>query len=326
MGIPVFDAHCDTIYRVAETGGSLRRNCYHTDLERGMAFSPYAQVFAVFTRPWGSEEEMKSPDYSRDWPPEVLADQGKKLLARLLEELEDCGDIALLCRCADDARAAGEAGKAAAFIAIEGAELLGCSLAGLKVAYDRGVRLINLCWNYDNALCGAACGPTGNGLTELGARYVAGMQELGIVVDLSHVSERTFWDVAGISQKPIIAGHSNAKAICGSPRNLTDEQFRELARNKGGAGLNLCGEFLENHCRADVDSVIRHAEHFLGLGGEKALFLGGDLDGIEKPPGTMTGIESYNQIYEAMLRRNYTESLVRDIFYNNLLNILERAL
>lgn len=326
MGIPVFDAHCDTIYRVAETGGSLRRNDYHTDLERGMGFSPYAQVFAVFTRPWERKDELKAPDYSRDWPRELLLAEGKKLLGVLLRELEDCGDIAVLCRSADDARAARESGKAAAFIAVEGAELLGCSLEGLKDAYDRGVRLINLCWNYDNALCGAACGPTGRGLTELGARYVAGMQDMGIAVDLSHSSERTFWEVAGISIRPIIAGHSNAKAICGSPRNLTDEQFRELVRQGGGAGLNLCGEFLENHCRASVDSVIRHAEHFLALGGEKALFLGGDLDGIDTLPGSMTGIESYVQIYEAMLRRNYPESLVRDIFYNNLFDILERAL
>ncbi len=152
------------------------------------------------------------------------------------------------------------------------------------------------------------------------------MQRLGIAVDMSHSSERTFWDTAEIAQKPILAGHSNSRALCDFPRNLTDDQFRELVRLGGAAGLNLCPDFLQVEGDADIEWVIRHCEHFLELGGEKAVCLGGDLDGIGSLPKGMKGIESYGEIYEAMLRRNYPEDLVRDIFYNNLMNVLERAL
>lgn len=289
-----------------------------------MRFSPYAQVFAIFTRP--NIGKMAEMDYSKDAPIAVLTRIGDELLNLLLTEFDKNSDLISLCKSTADVKAAAESGKIAALIAIEGAELIGCGMAELERAYEKGVRLINLCWNYDNILCGAANGPTKSGLTKCGAEYVHKMQELGVAVDLSHASERTFWDVAEISRRPIIAGHSNSKKICNSPRNLTDEQFKELVRQHGVAGLNLCQDFLNESGKADIDDVIRHAEHFLELGGEKAVCLGGDLDGIEYPPKGITGIESYGEIYDAMLRRNYPEDLVRDIFYNNLFDVLEKSL
>jgi len=278
MNIPVFDAHCDTIMKVREKDSGLRRNDFHIDLERGRSFSPYAQVFAVFTRPkTGNHHEM---DYSKDFSIEVLKQLGGELLDLLLYEFEKNFDILRLCRSTSDVKAAAEDGKAAGLIAIEGAELLGCDIAELERAYEKGVRLINLCWNYDNALCGAANGPTKSGLTKQGRQFVNRMQELGAAVDLSHASERTFWDVAEITKRPMIAGHSNSKALCNNARNLTDEQFKAIISLHGVAGINLCSDFLSGSCDAGIDDIIRHIEHFLELGGEKAICLGGDLDGI----------------------------------------------
>lgn len=322
MNIPVFDAHCDTIYRVWQNGGGLRCNSYHIDLERAKRFTPYAQVFAVFGRPVSGIPV----DYSKDWSVEQVTDCGTRLLSLLLAQLRSNADIITLCRSAEEARQAAQMGKMAAFIAVEGAELIGCDLSALAGAYSQGVRLINLCWNYDNALCCAANGPAQGGLTRLGREYVAYMQKIGVVVDLSHASERSFWETAEISVRPIIAGHSNSKKICDNPRNLTDDQYLEIIRQGGVAGLNLCPEFLNARGRAGIDDVIRHAEHFLELGGEKALCLGGDLDGIDSAPVGISGLESYEIIYEAMLRQNWKEDIIRDIFYNNLLDVLERAL
>lgn len=301
----------------------LRENKLHVDLKRGMSYSPYAQVFAVFTRPVESWTQL---DYSKDWPSDVLKQIGGELLNLLLFEFEKNSDVLTLCKSATEIKKAAENGKIAALIAIEGAELIGCDIVGLERAYEKGVRLINLCWNYDNALCGAANSPTRSGLTKRGAEYVRKMQEMGIVVDLSHASEQTFWDVAEITRRPIIAGHSNSRAVCDTPRNLKDEQFKAIVNLGGVAGLNLYPDFLKQNGEASVDDIIRHAEHFLELGGEKALCLGGDLDGIECTPKGITGIESYGEIYDAMLKRNYPETLVRDIFYNNLFDVLEAAL
>ena len=304
-------------------GCGLRENKLHVDLKRGSRFSPYAQVFAIFTRPVENWEEL---DFSKDWPPDVLLHIGNELLSLLLSEFEKNSDILTLCKSTFDVKETAKNGKIAALIAIEGAELIGCDISELERAYEKGVRLINLCWNYDNVLCGAANGPTKSGLTKRGAEYVKRMQELGVAVDLSHASERTFWDVAEMTKRPIIAGHSNSKAICDSPRNLTDDQFKEIIRLHGIAGLNLCQDFLNESGKADIDDIIRHAEHFLELGGEKSVCLGGDLDGVDFPPKGITGIESYGEIYDAMLKRNYPEELVRDIFYNNLFNVLEAVL
>ncbi|MFB0921400.1 MAG: dipeptidase [Oscillospiraceae bacterium] len=326
MNIPVFDAHCDTILEAHNHNCGLRDNKLHVDLKRGGCFVPYAQVFAIFTRPWPENIDWQNIDYSKDWPAETLVPRCEELLNYLLSEFDKNPDILTHCKSTIDAERAAKEGRIAAFIAIEGAELLGCDLKRLETAYGRGIRLVNLCWNFDNALCGAANGPTKSGLTKRGAEFVKKMQELGMVVDLSHASEYTFWDVAEIARRPIIAGHSNSKSVCNNARNLTDEQFKALVSLKGIAGLNLCQDFLNESGKADIDDIIRHAEHFLSLGGEKAVCLGGDLDGIETTPEGITGIESYGELYNAMLRRNYSEDLVRDIFYNNLFGVLERVL
>ena len=326
MKIPLFDAHCDTIYKVYEDQVSLRKNTLHVDLERGLRYEPYAQVFAVFTRPWPTEIDVHNMDYSADWGSEVLVPMSQELLDVLLSEFTKNKDILSHCRSAEDAAQAARNKKIAAFIAVEGAELIGCDLSKLHWAYDMGVRLINLCWNYDNALCGAANGASKGGLTNLGKTYVEEMQRLGVAVDLSHASEKTFWDVTKIAKKPIIAGHSNAKAICDNARNLTDAQIREIVRLDGAIGLNLCPDFLSADGVATIEHIVRHIEHFLELGCEKTLCLGGDFDGIDSTPIGISGIESFEVIYEELLRRNYPTDLLNNIFYYNLLRVLEAAL
>lgn len=322
MNIPLFDAHCDTINKVWQQGGTLRQNSYQVDLLRGRRFTPYAQIFAVFARPFSGMPE----DYSRDWPPELVASCGTELLTLLCLQLKHNADLLKLCLGAQDARAAASEGKIAAFIAVEGAELLGCDTDILARAYTQGVRFVNLCWNYDNILCGAANGPTKSGLTLRGREYVNFMQKIGVAVDLSHASERTFWDTAEIASRPLMAGHSNSKKICDNPRNLTDEQFCELIRQGGVAGLNFYPDFLNAKGSASIEDILRHTEHFLELGGEKAICLGGDFDGIDSLPKGIKGIESYGEIYEAMLRQNWSEDIIRDIFYNNLMELLEKVL
>lgn len=323
MDIPVFDAHCDTIEKVFLHGGGLLKNNFHLDLTRGRAYSPYAQVFAVFTRPGADWDAL---DYSRDWPAGELRAAGEALLDCLLAEFRKNHETLTHCKSSKDIRLAAAEGKVAGLIAIEGAELIGTGLHELHLAYEKGVRLINLCWNFDNAVCGSAMGPTQSGLTELGSLYVRKMQELGIAVDLSHASEQTFWDTAERAARPILAGHSNAKGVYSHPRNLTDSQFQAIAALGGVAGLNLYPEFLHESGEADLEDVLRHLEYFLALGGEKAVCLGGDLDGVESLPRGFTGVESYGELYELLLRRNYPEGLVRDVFYNNLLNALEKML
>ena len=317
--IPYFDAHCDTGTKALRSGEGLRSNRIHLDLTRLGAYAPAAQVFAVFSRPRTHDWRA---GYENDSPAGALAAHGTECLSALVRELERNADLVMICRSADDARQAAAQGKVAAFLAVEGAELLGSSVEGLRSAYEKGVRLVNLTWNYRNPLCGT--NQTGGGLTEAGRVFVREAQALGVAVDMSHLSDEGFWDCLELAEKPILAGHSNARALCPHPRNLTEGMFSALAKAGGVAGLNLCPAFLGED--PDVETCFAHVEHFLALGGEKAVCLGTDFDGIDHTPRGIAGVQDMGAIYECLLRHNLPEDLVRDIFYNNLFSYLERAL
>lgn len=141
---------------------------------------------------------------------------------------------------------------------------------------------------------------------------------------MSHISEQGFYDVLELANKPVIAGHSDSAAVCPNPRNLTDRQFEYLVKCGGGAGINFYPKFLGKN--GDIDAIVAHIEHFLSLGGEHSLFLGCDLDGIETMPHGFSGVQDMGILYEALLKLNYAEDCVRDIFYNNLHDIIGRAL
>lgn len=304
--IPYFDAHCDTALPVWAAGGSLRENGFHLDLSRLAAWAPCAQVFAVCV------------DHSDD-----MTGATDAVVANLLRQLDEYVARVRLCRSAADISAAAAEGKIAALISIEGAERLDCSVEKLRTLHARGVRIVHLTWNDDNILCGAALG-SGAGLTEQGRAFLREAQRMGVAIDLSHCSERGFWDALECAEKPMLAGHSNARALCDHPRNLTDAQFRALTASGGVAGLNFCTDFLGGG--RDVERIVDHAAHWLSLGGEKAVCLGTDFDGIPELPRGIAGVQSMETLYNAMLRRNWSEDTVRDIFQNNLNNFFAKVI
>lgn len=302
MSIPLFDCHCDTAARALLTGQELRENSLHLDLNRLKKYSPAVQVFAACTA-------------TIDEPQAKAA----KIIRFFHEQIKMNPDIVKLCLDSHDLHSAAAERKIAAILSIEGSE----QINSIDRAYELGVRIVHITWNFDNELCGAAMG-SGAGLSEAGRRFVKQAQELGILLDMSHISEHGFWDVLDISNKPVIAGHSNAGALCPFPRNLSDKQFTALVAQGGGAGINLCPDFLG--LGRDIDAVFAHIEHFMALGGEKSVFLGCDLDGIDETPEGICGVENLGKIYEALLRHNYSEDLVRDIYFNNIMNIMEKVL
>lgn len=321
--ISLFDAHCDTLSRNDSPnhphygGGSLRRNSGHVDLERGhAAFGRYAQFFAVFGtwKSWDSDGKAASL-YTRF--------EGQyALFRRTMEENED---IVTPCRTAAEAERANAAGKVAAFLSVEGAELLDCDEEKLEDAWKKGVRMVNLTWNFENALSGSNADAPEKGLTERGRAFVCKMQKLGIIVDVSHLSDPGFWDVAELSEAagvPFIASHSNSRALCPHKRNLTDEQFTAIIRCRGVAGLNLCDEFIGEN--PTLDDAVAHIEHFLALGGEKNVAMGGDWDGCDPCPG-IKQLTDIGKLYERLLQRNYKESLVQAIFYDNLMRVVREV-
>lgn len=301
----VFDGHCDTISRATRNGEPIRRTQGHLDLERMGRYEGWAQLFACFA----PMKHVKEPMW------EVF----QREVATFQKELAANADLVSQCRTAGEVEAAWAAGKSAAILSVEGAELLDCDLDKLQIAYDLGARAVGLTWNFTNAVSGTNAEGADQGLTEHGKAFVKRMGELGIMVDVSHLSDPGFWDVLEISKKPIIASHSNSRAICNHTRNLTDEMFLALVKNGGTTGLNMCADFVGED--PTIDTVVAHVEHFFALGGEGHVAMGGDWDGIQAAPKGIDGIQDVEKLADRLLQMNYSQEAVDGILYKNFLRV-----
>lgn len=283
----IFDLHCDTLDRLAlhsimpEAGfmaedaaipahrmQSLADNDCHIDLQR-MARGGYAwcQCFAAFIPDdIGVEGGYRVFDTVRRYFEGQLAQH-----AALVEQVRDARDI----------RSIVDAGRCAAVFTVEGGSFIGEDTDRIHEAADAGVKMLTLTWNDKNAI--ASGNKTGDGLSHFGREAVRVLEQRRVAVDVSHLNDRSFWDVLDAAQRPVAASHSNARAVCGHPRNLTDDQFRAIAERGGIVGLNFCQRFLTDASHATRDDVLRHVDHMLELGGERVLALGSDYDGCDVP-------------------------------------------
>jgi membrane dipeptidase len=311
--VKVFDAHCDTIYQCYKQNANLLKENPqgHLDLVRMRQFTTSAQFFAIFEDAKGKTDQRMEEIFALEY--QIFCNQLE------LNQRE----LAFCCT-RNEAENAFMQGKSAAFLSVEGADLLGCSLEQLDRAYILGVRAVNLTWNRSNLLSGSALEETERGLSPLGKAFARRMQELGMLVDVSHLSDTGFWDVIDLAEKPVIASHSNARAVCHHPRNLTNAQFMALVQVGGVAGLNLYTDFLGPD--PDFGSITAHLDHFWSLGGEDHVSLGGDWDGCDTlPEGMEEGIGSLRKLYEYLLQRNYSETLLEKLYYKNLMRVVDEV-
>ena len=301
----LFDLHCDTAFECSgRLGGvDIKKGAHHISLERGRFLNKWRQVFAVFM-----------PDEYRG--DEAIRHYGRVRDYIYMQEKLFPGEFRIV-RSAADFRAADV--KCRAVISVEGGSALAGDIARVKKLYDDGVRLITLTWNDSNELGDGIRAEKGRGLTGFGREVVREMNRLGMAVDVSHLSDAGFCDVAEICEAPFIASHSNARALCGNARNLTDGMIGIINSRGGLIGLNFCVSFLRDDGKATMTDILRHAEYFLSLGCQDSLCMGSDFDGTDIPLD-MTGVESMGELYELFLRENYSEDLVRKIFSGNAQN------
>lgn len=311
----VFDAHIDTVmdWTDGKRDFATRSEKGHVDLPRMREGGVDVQIFALFV------------------PPEYHPDRSLPRLLQMLDaffrELDrNAGDLAL-CTNAREIDAALAGGRIAAILSIEGAEPIGTDLARLRVLHRLGVRAMGLVWNGRNAV-GDGIGEvrTNGGLTTFGVKVVEEMNRLGMIVDVSHLNEPGFWDVAAVSTKPFIASHSNCRALCDHPRNLTDDQIRELAKAGGVMGLNFHPGFIHESGRATLDQLLDHAEHVLQLVGPDHLGLGTDYDGISTTPEGLDDVSRLPRFTEGLLARGYDETTVRKVLGGNFLRVVREVL
>lgn len=304
------DLHCDTLTEIYTNNLKLEENELHISLNRATNFNKYCQVFAIWTNDKLAEEQrfenfINVYNYFINNKPENLN----------------------ICKNYNDVINSLENNKISAILAVEDAGVLNGNIGRIDYLHDIGVRFITLTWNSSNELSDGIKVDNAGGLTHFGKLAVAKMQEKNIIVDVSHISEKGFWDVCEISKKPFVATHSNSKTICEHFRNLNDEQFKAIVENKGLVGINLCGGFLNNiEDDASIDDIIRHIDYFLSLGGEDTLCFGADFDGIDTLPKGIKGINDIYKIYEEMLKRNYSQKTTDRIFFNNFIDFIANNL
>ena len=307
MKYTVFDSHCDTASELWRRGERLSRNTCHVSLERTAGFAGYGQFFAFCTlggrvTGWTCEQLL--------WEP----------YRYFMRQLELHKDQVQLCTRGAEYDAAVGAGKCAAFLALEGAEGIACDPGRLEQLREAGVTMVNLTWNADNALAGASQ-QDGRGLSAQGREFVRRAQRLGIIIDVSHISDRAFWDIMDITEKPVVASHSNSRMLCGHSRNLTDEQFKAICDCGGYAGINLYSAFLRDDGKSELETVYMHMDHFLQLGGEHVA-LGGDLDGCDSIPTGFTGVHDYEKLASFLENKGFSCETVQNIYSNTMKKVV----
>ena len=309
----IFDAHIDTLSRLLSSNQTLADNQAHVDLAKLGQRGKGAQFFAAFVDPQSYHGKalhctMEMLDLFWQWIeayPEDLAFAGS-------------GQEVLKIQ---------ESGKTACLLAIEGGEALEGNLANLRMFYRLGVRLLTLTWNHRNDLAaGQKEDPGGGGLSRFGEAVVAEMNRLGMLIDVSHLNEEGFWDVLRLSEAPVIASHSNARALCNHPRNLTDKQIVALAERGGVIGVNFCPDFLARERQATIHDVIEQIEYLVKVGGEDCAALGSDFDGISHTPLGLEHCGKMPEVAEFLKERGYRTSQIEKVMGGNLLRICQTVL
>lgn len=351
--IPIIDGHNDTLLRLyqAKLKGETRpfleqSNDGHLDLPRARQGGLGGGFFALFTpahkeplpdNPDSLEKEVREAletsmaeaielTYAQQWTIGMVADM-YRLEAEAEGEAKIVRTVAELTACLDN-------GALAMIFHIEGAEAIGPQLDMLRVLYQAGLRSLGLVWSRPN-IFGVGVPfqfpnspDIGPGLTDAGRHLVRGCNELGILVDMSHLNEKGFWDVAKISTAPLVATHSNAHALCNSARNLTDKQLDAIAASGGVVGVNFHVGFLRedgaNNADTPLAEIVRHVNYMVERMGIDHVALGSDFDGATMPNelGDVTGLP---RLMAALRAAGYDDEALRKIAYQNWVRVLEKT-
>lgn len=312
QNILIADLHCDMLSAARAQGRSIavENTSGHADIPRMLRGGVSLVLCALFTYP----------------------DNPKNMLREILNQIADFnsimdgGNVELVkihsLRCLDKVKS----GTISGMLTLEGADSLGGKLDNLMRLYRLGVRGITLTWNGRNEVAdGCMVKDKVGGLTDFGKDVLETMQELGMLVDLSHISERGFWDVLDVVKGPVIASHSNAKGLCLHVRNLTDEQLHAIAMTDGVVGITFAPGFVSRDAPT-VEHVVNHIDYVCEEIGVRHVAIGSDFDGIDSTPYRLCDATKYSSIIEELVRRGYNTESIRAIMGENALRVLSCVL
>lgn len=319
MKTNMIDLHCDTFLSIInpkdEGQAHLKKNTLHVDIEKMKKVGSSAQMFAVFTP---ADTLYK---YGFNGTPYEFLHMTHK---RMLEEIELNKDEIALARNSEEYSANVEAGRISAFLTVEEGCMLEDKLERLDEIYEMGFRIFGFIWKPENCLgyCNSRKPEIMKlGLKPFGIEVVRRANELGIILDVSHLNDGGFYDVARYSKKPFMATHSNCRALANEPRNMDDDMIRTLANNGGVMGLNLLPDFLDPSEQSRIEYMVNHIKHIKNVGGIETSAIGTDFDGMSGD------LEIYNigdmdKLFIALSQNGFTDDEIEKIAYKNALRVI----
>ena len=327
MDALVVDTHCDTLKCLSPRftrpsdsmwddrsalGFGQRSPLGHVDIPRLIKGGVDCQVFAVSS--------------SRERTPPYALRTALEMIDVFYGECERNVETIVPVTCYQEIVDAVEGGRMAAMLSIEGADVIEGELSMLRVFHRLGVRMVGLVHSLRNLLAdGVTDRRTGGGLSELGVQAVEEMDRLGVIVDVSHINDAGFWDVMEVARGPVIASHSNCRAVCDYPRNMTDEMIVSLAEGGGVMGMNFAPSFVDA-ANPSVETLVDHIDHVVELVGPDYVGLGSDFDGIPSTPVGLEDVTKMPGITSELVRRGYGEEDVRKILGGNHLRLIKQVI
>jgi membrane dipeptidase len=316
----VCDTHCDTAMRMVEGFDITNRSdSGHVDIPRLIEGGVDVQVFACWIGKPGEPKGYYSV-LAKKMINAIYTQFGKNY--NFIEHISNFSDI----------EKANKNGKIAGIIAIEGGQAIEDDLYMLDVFYGLGVRLMTIVWGSTNWADASREPEKFNGLTDFGKSVIKEMNRLGMIVDVSHSSDKTTWDVLEISTEPIIASHSSAQAICGHPRNVNDDLIKAISQSGGAIFINFCPEFLDEDfwkgSRKEaplIDKVIAHIDHIANVGGIESVGIGSDYDGMGPAPIGLEDVSKFPNITKKLIEKGYKEDDIAKVMGGNFLRIFEKV-
>lgn len=325
----IIDMHCDTISEIWESRHSgkpqqLAANSLHMDIQKMKKAGYMLQNFAMYI------------DLKKDLDPfEYVC----TLINIFYEEMEQNKNDISVIKTYEEIMGNEKNGKMLALLTIEEGGCCKGRIENLNKLYDLGARMMTLTWNYPNELAnpnllqektdakGFPLFDGTNGLTKTGFSFVERMEELGMMIDVSHLSDAGFWEIADCTKKPFVASHSNARALCGHPRNLTDDMIKTIAERGGVIGLNYYGCFLneKNDSTSTVARIAEHARYITNTGGVECLGLGSDFDGIDGSL-ELADCGQMDKLFDALEAAGFSQNAIEKIAYRNVLRVYKENL
>ena len=313
--MPIIDLHCDTITELLRLKKSLKKNELNVSIEKLLASDVLCQFFAIFVKLENYETIDEAWEYYL------------KVYSKFDMEITQNSDSIALSLNYDDILKNRSEGKISAFLTVEEGGICGDKLKRLDELHQMGVRLITLTWNYENSIGfpnSSDVGIMSSGLKTFGKDFVKKMNSLGMLIDVSHLSDKGFWDVVELSKYPFVASHSNARAITNVTRNLDDPMLKALADKGGVTGINFFSKFLGDDGQGSVEQMVTHINHIKNVAGIDVIAVGSDFDGFTGNCEIKDSSE-YIKLIEALKAEKYTSEEIDKITYKNAARVIQEV-